>query len=209
MERGRARYRVLESMAESGKYRPKSLTYTKALPGGAHERLRELILYVAEKCEKCTRFGMIKLNKIIWRADFTAFEQRHSPITGAGYHKLKLGPAPVEMRPILEQMRDRGEIEVDSIDLDSRSEKRVVAVLPANINYFSGADRKIIDAAIEYYWNKTGMEASDDSHGVAWKTRAEKEKIPYEAVFLNDAPLGTAAKRKFAKMAQEKRWVSQ
>src|SRR5665213_2629173 len=95
------RRRFWDKMAETGKYRAKSLTYTKALPGGARERLRELILYVSEKCEKSTRFGMIKLNKIIWRADFTAFEARRSPITGAGYQRLPLGPAPIEMRPVL------------------------------------------------------------------------------------------------------------
>jgi hypothetical protein len=195
-------------MAETGKYRPKSLTYSKHLPGGARERLRELILYVSERCEKSKRFGMIKLNKIIWRADFTAFEKRRVPITGAGYHKLKLGPAPVEMRPVLEEMRAKHEIEIDSVDFDTKSEKRVIAILPANVNYFSVDDLKFVDAAIEYYWDKSGTEASDDSHGIAWKTRQEREKIPYEAIFLNDAPLGADAKRKFAKMAREKQWVS-
>jgi hypothetical protein len=195
-------------MTESEKYRPKRLTYSKTLPGGARERLRELILYVSEKCEPSKRFGMIKLNKIIWRADFTAFQARRVPITGAEYHKLALGPAPIEMKPVLEEMRDRHEIEINDVDVNSKSEKRVIPVLPTHANYFSADDLKFVDEAIAYYWDKTGTEASDDSHGVAWKTRAEKVRIPYEAVFLNDDPLSKKAKQKFARMAQEKRWSS-
>jgi hypothetical protein len=197
------------SMVETGKYRPKSLTYTKNLSGGSRERLREAILYVSERCEKAKRFGMIKLNKIIWRADFRAFQARHLPITGAGYHKLKLGPAPIEMRPVLEEMRAKREIEIESVDVDSKSEKRVIAILPSNVNFFNADDLKYFEEAIEYYWDKTGTEASDDSHGVAWKTRAEKEKIPYEAVFLNDDQLKGDLEKRFAKMAHEKRWISQ
>ncbi len=201
--------KIESSMTGEKPYKPRSLTYSKNLPDGARARLRELILYVSEKCEKADRFGMIKLNKIIWRADFRAFQARRSPITGATYHKLRLGPAPVDMRPVLEEMRRKREIEIESIDFTiSKSEKRVVAVLPANLTYFNAEDRKFIDEAIEYYWNKTGMEASDESHGVAWRTRAERQKIPYEAVFLNDAPLSSAGKAKFARMAQEKKWVS-
>ncbi len=197
-----------DKMAETGKYRPKSLTYTKALSGGARERLRELILYVSENCEKAERFGMIKLNKIIWRADFMAFEKRHTPITGAGYQKLQHGPALIDMKPVLREMRDRKDIEIEAIDVDGKREQRVIAILPSHANYFSAEDLKFVDEAIAYYWNKTGTEASDDSHGVAWKTREERDKIPYEATFLNDAKLSGERKKKFAKMAHEKRWVS-
>lgn len=195
-------------MATERTYRPKSLTYSKPLPGGAEERLRELILYVAERCEKAALFGMIKLNKIIWRADFRSFQAHRVPITGVEYHRIKLGPAPVIMRPVLESMRDKGQIEIESQDVQGHSEKRVIAVLPANLNYFADHELEFIEEAIAYYWDKTGKEASDDSHGVAWKTRADKQKIPYEAVFLNDEPISKETRKKFAKLAHEKRWVS-
>ena len=189
-------------------YRPKRLTFSKPLPGGARERLREAILYVSEKCENAPRFGMIILNKIVWRADFTSFEHRKVPITGAAYHKLPLGPAPIDMRPVLEEMRDKGEIEIRSIDVDGKSEKRPIAVYPAHANYFTPDELKYLDEAINYYWGKTGSKASDDSHGAAWKTRAMKDRIPYEAVFFNDAPLSKNARKRFAQLAHEKQWVS-
>jgi antitoxin SocA-like protein len=189
-------------------YRPKALTYRMRLPGG-QERLRELILYVADKCQNAPRFGMIKLNKIIWRADFSAFAARHVPVTGRAYQKLKYGPAPVDMRPLLEEMRAKGDIEIDSIEFKLNvAEKRVVAILPPNPRYFSADDLEYVDASIAYYWNKTGELASEDSHGTAWATRDDGDPMPYELAFLSDAKLNTDQAAKFSKMAEEYRWAS-
>ena len=195
-------------MAEAGKFRPKSLTYTKHISGGAEERLRELILYVCERCEKAPRFGKIKLNKIIWRADFKAFEKRRKPVTGSGYHKLNFGPAPVEMLPLLNTMLAKKQIEIEPVDVGGKTEQRVIALLPSHHNYFNAEDLEFIEESIAYYWDKSGTEASDDSHGIAWKSRHERDPMPYESVFFNDEPLPSDKKSKFAKMAKEKRWTS-
>ena len=70
--------------------RPK-LTPSVILPG-KQDRLRQMILYVATKCAKAERMGLIKLNKILWKADFDAFAARQRPITGREYQRLDLGP---------------------------------------------------------------------------------------------------------------------
>jgi hypothetical protein len=51
------------------------LTYRVELPGG-QVRLREAALYVMKKCENLHFFGLTKLNKILWKADFSAFAAR-------------------------------------------------------------------------------------------------------------------------------------
>src|SRR4051812_28498645 len=86
--------------------RPK-LTWKVELPGG-QRRLREAILYVSEKCVEARFFGKVKLNKIIWRADFESFAQRGQPVTGRQYQRLKQGPAPVEMLPLLNELQAEG-----------------------------------------------------------------------------------------------------
>ncbi|MFZ3235603.1 MAG: hypothetical protein WA184_09560, partial [Stellaceae bacterium] len=48
--------------------------------------------------------GLIKLNKILWKADFDAYAARNIPVTGRAYQRLELGPAPREMRPLLNEM---------------------------------------------------------------------------------------------------------
>jgi hypothetical protein len=57
------------------------LTYRVDLPGG-RLRLRELVIHVSERCKAARRFGKIKLNKIIWKADFEACAARRVPVTG-------------------------------------------------------------------------------------------------------------------------------
>lgn len=196
-------------MAENKEYRPKGLTYTVLLPGGQQQRLQELILYVSDACQTATRFGMIKLDKIIWRADFTAFAARRVPVTGCAYQKLALGPAPTQMRPLLEEMRSAGQIEIESVDFSAGiSEKRVVAVMPPSVRFFSRDDLDYVDAAIQFYWNKTGQEASDNSHGIGWHTREEGDPMPYELAFLSDKILADADAARFEAIGRERGWVS-
>lgn len=168
-------------------HRPR-LTYKVRLPGG-QDRLRELILYISERCASAPRFGKVKLNKILWKADFDAFAQRGVPVTGRSYQRLEAGPAPIDMPPLLAEMVDAGILEFQSMSFPSgKTEERPVAKRPAVLRrFFSEDDLRFVDAAIVHYWNMTATEASDDSHGAAWKSRQDMEAMPYEAAYLSDA----------------------
>jgi len=87
-------------------------------------------------------------------------------------------------------------------------EQRVFSVVPPNSRYFSQSDFEFLDAAIEYYWDKTGTEASDDSHDVAWKTREIGDEMPYELAFLSDKELSGHALSVALKKAEARRWTS-
>jgi hypothetical protein len=174
-------------------HRPR-LTATVDLPGG-QDRLRQLILYISLRCESAPRFGRIKLNKIIWRADFNAYAQRKMPITGRAYQKIELGPAPKEMRPLLDEMTRIGLIDYREFDFgDNVVEMRPIAKVPPNLSYFSQDDLKFVEEAIRYYWEKTGTETSDDSHGIAWKSRRLNETMHYELSYLSDEKISSDEK---------------
>lgn len=195
-------------MTQGQEYKPKFLTYKVHLAGG-QKRLAEAILYVSDKSKDAPRFGLIKLNKIIWRADFTAFAERKVPVTGRSYQKLEHGPAPVEMRPLLRQMEQEKLIEIDRNEITPEVvEQRVFAMVPAYQHFFSPDDAAYLDAAIAYYWNKTGMEASDDSHDMGWKTREIGDEMPYELAFLSDRELAGAALANAVQKAEARRWTS-
>ncbi len=184
---------------------PKWLTFKVHLAGG-QQRLAEAILYVSDRCKDAPRFGLTKLNKTIWRADFNAFAARKVPVTGRAYQKLEHGPAPVEMRPLLREMEQDGIIEIDRVDLgDGKVEQRVFAMTPANYRFFSASDIEFLDAAIQYYWDKSGEQASEDSHDMAWKTRKVGDEMPYELAFLSDEPLSGADLKKAIQRAEARR----
>ncbi|HZU87939.1 MAG TPA: type II toxin-antitoxin system antitoxin SocA domain-containing protein, partial [Stellaceae bacterium] len=189
------------------------LTYRVELPGG-QLRLREMILYVSERCSAAQHFDQhfdkIKLNKILWKADFDAFAARRVPVTGRPYQRLQFGPAPVEMPPLYGEMLQEGLIRLDSIGHGDRSvEYRTIADVRPELKLFSRDDLSYVDAAITYYWNKTGNETSDDSLGVAWATRKNGDPMPYELALLSDHRLGKTQAERLLEMARQAGWNSE
>jgi hypothetical protein len=109
------------------------------------------------------------------------------PVTGRAYQRLELGPAPKEMRPLLNEMERLGIIDYKITYFgDGVIEYRPTAKVPPNLSFFSYDDLSFVDAAIAYYWDKTGTETSDDSHGIAWKSRENKATMYYELSYLSD-----------------------
>jgi hypothetical protein len=184
------------------------LTWKVNLPGG-QRRLCEAVLYVAHRCEGSRYFGLVKLNKIIWRADFDSFAERGQPVTGRQYQRLSKGPAPVEMLPVLNQMQADRLIRIDRVRGYDFDERRAIALVPPNITLFSKSDLEYIDRAIAAYWDLTGGEMSDVAHGVAWKSRADGEPMPYELAYLSDKPISSGQKSRLLQFAFENHWNSE
>jgi hypothetical protein len=186
-----------------------SQTYAVDLPGG-QDRLRQLILYVSERCQSARFFGLIKLNKIIWRADFQSFASRGIPVTGRPYQRLPLGPAAKEMLPIHSDMLRSGRIELSMRDYgDDKVERRTIPKDKPDLHYFSQQDMEFVDGAIKHYWDKTGTETSDESHGVAWASRNDKEPMPYESAYLSDEELGWPQKLRIAELMYNRGWTTE
>ncbi len=165
-------------------------TLRVALPGGQN-RLRQLIIHVAMRCQDAERFGAIKLNKILWRADFQSFARRSLPVTGREYKRLQLGPAPKEIPVLHREMQAQGLIRLDKAFVsEGKEEHRTIALVAPDLSMFSKDDLYFVDESISYYWNKTGVEASDDSHGLAWQSRNNGDLMPYELARLSDRTLG-------------------
>lgn len=183
------------------------LTYKVELPGG-QLRLREAALYVMRECENLPYFGLTKLNKILWRADFRAFADRRVPVTGRLYQRLKQGPAPVEMRPLLDEMLRDDLIKIDPRPKGSFTEQRPIALVVPSLRYFSPDDLSYLDGSIMWFREHTGRGASKDSHGVAWETRKDGDTMPYDLALLSDDKLSDRERAKFLDLGRERHWHS-
>ncbi|MSO99576.1 MAG: DUF4065 domain-containing protein [Acetobacteraceae bacterium] len=186
--------------------RPRHLgTITVRLPGEM-SRLRHMILYVARRCYSAKYFGAIKLNKIIWKADFDAFAARGVPVTGREYRRQKLGPVLREMKRLHTEMLIEGAIRVERREFgEDIVEFRTVAQDEPNLSLFTTEDLSFVDEAISHYWEMTGQESSDGSHGVAWRTRANGDPMPYELSLLSDRGLGAAQEKRLTDMIARRR----
>ncbi|HEY7243949.1 MAG TPA: Panacea domain-containing protein [Xanthobacteraceae bacterium] len=178
-----------------------NVTYRVNLSGG-QQRLKEAILYAAERGQGMVHFGRTKLHKIIWRADFRSFYERHQPVTGRMYQKLEWGPALVEMVPVMQELRRSGCLQEERRVHGDKEEFRPIATVKAMLRLFSPEDIEFLDESLRHYWDMTGTETSDDSHGIAWKTRNLGDPIPYEASYFNDDSLPQKTLNRLAEIAK-------
>jgi hypothetical protein len=153
------------------------------------EKLKELILYIADKCNRDPDFGKTKLNKILFFSDMLYYGKNGKPITGVTYFALEQGPAPQKMLPILKKLIHHDEICIVKEDRFSREQQRVIPLRKANLDCFNAEEIAFVDSIIEALEGKNAHEVSEISHEYAgWKFAAYKETIPYETIFVSTEP---------------------
>ena len=186
----------------------KRLTLRVSLPGG-QDRLRQMILYVSKLNENAPYFGRTKLNKILWKADFDSFRERGRPVTGRDYQRLEWGPAAKEMAPLLREMKRNNVIDERPNGFgDNVVEYRPIPLREPDLSNFDEDDLVFVKQSVRYYWHKTGREASDDSHGMAWRTRHDGDPMPYESAYLSDKKLGGAQLERIQRLVNERGYQS-
>lgn len=149
-------------------------------------KLRELILLISEWSQADPKFGAIKLNKLLFHADFSAFLTHGEPITGQEYFALPQGPAPRRLKPITDQMRRRNEFAWQEVEYFGKPQKRPVALRPPNLSAFSATDMNLVHQTVEKFWKMNATEISDQSHlFLGWKSAHLKETIPYSTALVS------------------------
>lgn len=150
----------------------------------AEGRLRQLILYLASRCDSDPAFGATKLNKLLYFADFSSYRRYGEPITGVPYMKLPEGPAPVYFVKVRNEMIEAGDIVMKDVLFYQYPQKRIVAIKNPDLSVFDARDIALIEWVIRSLKRYTARQVSDLSHGRAWRIAGDKEQIPYEASLL-------------------------
>ena len=174
------------------------------------EKFRELVLYIAERCQEHPFFGATKLNKILFFSDFIAYDQLGVPITGAEYTALEYGPGPRQWLPIKYEMLSDSEIKILSVG----NQQRVLAQRSPNLERFSPGERGIVDVVIEALENKDAESVSSLSHlFLGWRAaRAEclvtgaTTTIPYETVHVSNESLSQSEVKEGQVLAERHSW---
>jgi hypothetical protein len=171
------------------------------------KKLAELMLYVAGRLSDDPTAGAVKLNKILYHADFRAYLELGAPITGHAYYKRTYGPAPKRLRPVREYLVTSGAADLVQEDVGApKPQERLVARRQADVSLFTDAELRIADAVIEEFRPLRGMELSDDSHKEpGWRAAEADGLIPYATALI--ARTTTDADRdRAAELAQQSGW---
>ena len=151
-----------------------------------HDKLRELVLYVAGLCQDDPRFGATKINKLLFFADFLAYLRLGQAITGVDYQKLPGGPAPRAIVPLLKEMKRDGAIDIDIVEFHGRQQFRTVPRRPALLGQFSEAELALVSDLVRRFWEYTGSRISVFSHLLtAYRLARMGETIPYESALVS------------------------
>ena len=160
---------------------------TPAKPAANEAKLKELIVYISTLSERDDSFGAIKLNKLLFRADFTAYAQWGNPVTGVEYFALENGPAPKPMKKLLRLMEDRGEIAIREKDYFGLTQHRVIPLRSPNMDSFSKEEMNFLFWLIQHYWGRSGTSMSNESHDfMGWSLAKLEETIPYSVALVGD-----------------------
>lgn len=169
-------------------------------------KLKELVLYVASKCQDDPAFGTIKCNKILFYADFAAFMKTGKPITGVDYVKLERGPAPRGIDRIIQELESAREAYVYPKTTPRGYRQKRLLGREAVLKEFSGEEIAIVQDVIEWVEGKTGKDLSDLTHRLpGWRLAKEGEVIPYNTAALPEEPLPlTTDEQKYGKQLAAK-----
>ena len=153
-------------------------------------KLREAVLYVAQRSKDDPRFGAIKLNKILYYADFEAYRQLGSSITNATYQHLAEGPAPKEFLRAKEELQELRAISEETHLYFNHVQKRLVPLRKADLSAFGPEEIRILDEVIEGLEHMNGSDVSAMSHAEwGWRLTNIGEVIPYATAWLSPEPL--------------------
>lgn len=156
------------------------------------DRLGELALYVSQACQTHSRKGAVKLNKILFMADFSAFLKFGRPISGAIYVRNAQGPVPAKMPEVRKMLVSKGRArELKAPPKAGHSnERRLIPLVTPKMNAFSREELALVDEVIKLFRNYTGSLLSKISHRFpGWDLAKTGEVIPYETAFLPMKPL--------------------
>ena len=154
------------------------------------KKFSELVLYIARQSENDPRFGTVKLNKILYYADFNAYRRLGNPITGADYQKLSEGPAPREMLSARKIMLDSQDISMDFQPYFNGIQQRITAHREPDVGVFSRGEIEIVNETISALWDMSARQVSDLSHNeIGCKAARQGETIPYETTWLSSDPI--------------------
>src|SRR5688572_4293177 len=91
-------------------------------------KLKELILYVSQRCASKRNFGSVILYKILYFSDNFAYGKLGQPITGAEYMKEKHGPIPRTALPARQELESEGRLAIEEIPKGRGKLKKPIAL---------------------------------------------------------------------------------
>jgi putative zinc finger/helix-turn-helix YgiT family protein len=144
------------------------------------ERVGHIILYFADRI----RPGWVKLNKMLWYADFLSFKRSSVALAGLPYRALPLGPVPDHYKLLFAEVEDEGFVRSELVLYPPDYEgSEYEPAVPFDGSLFTADELAVLERVKAFLGSLTGTQAAALSH----KERAWQETPAGEVVFYQFA----------------------
>jgi uncharacterized phage-associated protein len=167
------------------------------------DKLRELILFIADRCAD-EQVGDVYLNKVLFFSDAFALQHLGRPITGARYQKLPLGPAARALVPLRREMSEKGDVEV--VMVGKRRTTR--ALRNPDMSGFSEDEVKLVERVMDLFRGYSATVVSDASHDLSpgWNLVEIGEDIPLQSQLISTRPPSPVVLQRGRELAEKYGW---
>lgn len=155
------------------------------------KKLKNVLLYILERCGGKPNVGETVLYKLLYFIDFDNFEITGQPLTGINYVNYQFGPVPSsrEYGTIIKTMLNDGQLKIFSQNYYGLVQKRYVALKNYEEDSFSLREIKVMDSVINRLSDMSARQIEEYVHeDIPWKLTRAKQIIPYSLVFERSAP---------------------
>ncbi len=150
-------------------------------------KFKELVLLFAERSSTDPLMSRVKLNKLLYYADFEAYRRRGRSITGATYVKGEHGPMASELPRAEEELGRAGYLSWRSEEAGPYTQKLPVALEGADKTQFTDEELGFVADALRELKDVGGRGAREWSHknSAGWNLVDDEAAIPYETSFIS------------------------
>lgn len=167
-------------------------------------KFTELLVYAAHRLQDDPAGGAVKLNKVLFFAEFAHMRAHGRPISGVEYQKLAYGPAPRRLVPVRKKLVETGQAELATEPNAVWTQERLVLKRPPDMTVLSEDERRCVDEAVETLRGRSATETSSLSHeDGGWRMVEDGETIPFEAAYLRRPIVTEAIRRRASELADQ------
>lgn len=153
------------------------------------EKLRNIILYLLERCAGKPNVGETVLYKLLYFADFNYYEMYEEYFIGAEYRKLPYGPVPEHLDSIINRMIREGELQRIKSSYDNYPVTRYLPLQKADLTKLLASEKQVLDDVILLMSDWSAAAIANYSHkDIPWLASKDGETISYELVFYREVP---------------------
>lgn len=180
-------------------------------------KFKELILYFVQRSEELADagFGMVKLNTLLYRADFEAFRLLGHPITGETYERQDYGPVARDLPIVLDELGADGRLTWQQIPVASHARTMPTTSQDSEAGpdskAFSADELKILERTLDELGPSGTRKISNWSHerSVGWNVARENGKaIEYNTALISIEQIPPEDLQQAGRFVRDRGWVN-